>query len=294
MITGIDDLTKVDASLPIVDAGTVEPESGPPAGRCDPAKPFGPAARMSDFALADHEDSDARLSPDERTVWFIRAPRDAGDRQVMTAKRADADARFDPPQLIELEVGAYFDPVMSADGLTLIVQHGGRAEDAKLRFTTRADPGARFLPLSYLAGVDAPDASERDPFMTDDGRLMFSRADDIYIATGDVTSGFAATALRGINTDKLERNPVLSRDGLRLYFSSDRETELGQRMFVATRPSVNEPFATATPLRELTVDGGTHDYDAPTWISPDDCVLYFASTREEDRLVHMYVARRPL
>jgi Tol biopolymer transport system component len=303
LLTGIDDLVNVpdpldastssEASAPTPDAPTAPP-------RCDPEKPFETPTRVMDLSPEDgYEDGDARLSADERTVYF-QSTRETDPvlHRVWVSTRRDADASFEPPTLIELESGvSFYAPVVTPDGLTIVMQRG--KEGSTLVFATRPDPGAQFLNLQNVRGTNAPGEDERDPFLASDGRLLFARVSaqgaDVYIAAGSFKSGFAATALARINSTSQERNPVLSADGRRLFFSSDRDSAAGtRRIFTATREDPTAPFGEPTQVSELAVPGGTHDYDAPTWISEDGCVLYLASNRGSAAgQAHIFVARRP-
>ena len=59
--------------------------------RCDPNKPFGAPALVSGLSTAD-DDSTARLSADELTVFFARGVAGAGVPDIYTATRASRDA----------------------------------------------------------------------------------------------------------------------------------------------------------------------------------------------------------
>lgn len=308
LLTGIDDLANVpgfDASTTPSDSSSLPPDDTEAPARCDPNKPFGTPTRVTELSVDEEiEDSDARLSPDERTIYFQSTREtDPKAHRIWVATRPDPDSKFETPTLIDLEPGtSFYDPVVTSDGLAIIVQRGNNG--SKLQFSTRADPSAQFLPLQDVGGTDDPEQDERDPFLASDGRLLFTRmgpkgapSPDLYIASGSINDGFTATALALVNTTSLERNPVLSSDGLRLFFSSDRNGAAGtQRIFTASRDDPTAPFGEPTEVDELAVVDGIHDYDAPTWISPDGCVLYLASNREgsgAQGTTHIFVARRP-
>jgi len=72
-----------------------------------------------------------------------------------------------------------------------------------------------------------------DAFLTADGLTLFfaqaiSGSGDLYVAQrADTSSGFESQlALSTINTSADDRDPWLSPDGTRLYFSSDRDGTL--------------------------------------------------------------------
>lgn len=306
LLTGIDDLAKVDdvedAATP-PDEAIDRPGQAPPK-RCDPNKPFKEPIRVQELWSADpDEDADARLTDDERTIYF-QSTRGTDPRihRVWVATRADTIAEFGEPTLIELEPGvSYRDPAITPDGLTIYVQSG--VMDSRIQFATRPDPGAHFLPPQDVPGLDLANEDERDPFLARDGRLLYTRMGprgeeqpDIHVATGNVTDGYQSTGLARVNSTSLERNPVLSADGRRIFFSSDRDSEpKSQRIWTAYRDDPAGVFGDPVPVTELAVPDGAHDYDAPTWLSVDGCVLYFASNREANVWggpIHIYRAER--
>jgi hypothetical protein len=67
----------------------------------------------------------------------------------------------------------------------------------------------------------------------------------------------------------------VSRDGLTIYFASSRGLKRGSRIWVARRAKDVEPFGSPEPIAELEPASD----DAPTWLSPDGCTLWFTSTR---------------
>jgi len=307
LLTGIDELTKVD------DVADAAPPPGNGDGveqvrpkRCDPNKPFERIVPVEELWSPDpHEDADARLTEDERTIYFqsTRGTSDPMIHRVWVATRPDPSAKFGEPTLIELAPGVnYRDPSVTPDGLTIFVQAG--VEDSRIQFATRPDPGAHFLPPQDVPGLDLANEDERDPFLTRDGRLLYTRMGprdavqpDLYVATGNVVDGFQSTGLARINSPTaLDRNPVLSADGRRIFFSSDRDAAPGsQRIWTAYRDDPAGVFGDPVPVTELAVPDGAHDYDAPTWVSADGCVLYFASNRHSNAWagpIHIYRAER--
>jgi hypothetical protein len=100
----------------------------------------------------------------------------------------------------------------------------------------------------------------------------------------------------------IEKDPVVTPDGLVIYWSSGRPDPArlgGYDIYRASRRSTAEPFA-IDPARgdgdQTTVN--SVGYEEPGWISADDCVLYFDSDRNPDdptgALVgyHIWVAQR--
>jgi Tol biopolymer transport system component len=71
-----------------------------------------------------------------------------------------------------------------------------------------------------------------------------------------------------------EGTPYLSRDGLSLYFYSQRTGGAGNRdLYVATRQTSADAFDDVTPLSSLNTSG----LDYQPWLTPDELTIYFAS-----------------
>jgi Tol biopolymer transport system component len=135
-----------------------------------------------------------------------------------------------------------------------------------------------------LVGFEFPSGSEWGASLSADGLTLYfaqtaSGAGDLYRATRpDRGVTFSApVALTGLNTDDDEGSPFISRDGLRLYFHSNRPEGLGGKdLYVATRSSVSAEFTSA----ELLANVNSADFDHLARLSPDELSLWFTSTRE--------------
>jgi hypothetical protein len=96
----------------------------------------------------------------------------------------------------------------------------------------RAGPGAAFDTPVLLAELVADDRSTVDAFLSNDGRLLFFNWEkddgegDLYMAwRRSVREPFSSPIpLTEINTDGDERDPWISPDGTRLFFTSDRDS----------------------------------------------------------------------
>jgi hypothetical protein len=99
----------------------------------------------------------------------------------------------------------------------------------------------------------------------------------------------APSAVAEINTAGLaDEHPVVSADGLTIFFSSTRPGGLGNiDVWTAARASSGDPFG--TPMDVGAVSSSSKDI--PDWISPDGCRLYLHSDRNGGS-PHEYVATR--
>ena len=150
-------------------------------------------------------------------------------------------------------------------------------------------------PISNVDGYLSPDQSELW-FATANGDLAATPFNIVHAVADGTDAGFGDVKVPAgdtINTAVNERFPVISADGLTLYFASETERKLanyGIRM--ATRPSKTEGFgpsrvpAGLEPLQDF-----SRGFQAmPAWISPDNCRLYVGTTINGQS--DIYIARR--
>lgn len=265
--------------------------SGGPEPECDPCPcddgPFGPAEPITGLGL-EGETLGPRLAADGRTLFFSSI---GGDEDIFTAARAGRGAAFSEAVLVpNLDGGGTLEgtPFPSFDGLSLYF------------FSTRPGPGAqggRDLWVATRPDLDAPfadpvalpevntSAIEHLPWLSrDELTLMFvsSRAaahglTNIWVAqrTERGQSFGAPVELEGVNTDAREEGFSLSRDGLTLYFTSNRVAENDMDIWVATRPDVSSAFGPAENLEHLNSPAPEIDVA----LSPDGAELFFSSGR---------------
>lgn len=78
-----------------------------------------------------------------------------------------------------------------------------------------------------------------------------------------------------LNEDRWDATPVLSKDGLEIFFGSTR-THSPYDIFHATRASRDATFEAPTEVIGLS-SSSSDEY--PNWLSPDRCQLMFSSDR---------------
>jgi Tol biopolymer transport system component len=101
------------------------------------------------------------------------------------------------------------------------------------------------------------------------------------------TSFSSPAPVGGIASPSDEGDPVVTPDGLTIYFRSDRAATVGgYNVYVATRADVGDAFSDVQLVPNVNTDAD----EGPSWISPDDCRLYLSSdvTGSND----IYVATR--
>lgn len=181
-------------------------------------------------------------------------------------------------------------PSLSADGLRLYLtkmnQNAGWSND--LAVATRLSTNEPFQPPQFLANLTSGGLNtslhDQDPFLFG-AQLYFasehpSEIRELYVATVNGNSYSNVTALSSVNDAQEEDyRPVLSPDGLKLYFASTRPGIGGDNdgdIWVASRTATNAQFTNVTNIPAL----NTSNLEFPVAVSPDGCTLFFASNRD--------------
>lgn len=172
-------------------------------------------------------------------------------------------------------------PNLSFDGLTLTFSSG----DPEDVFTaTRVQRGGAFSAASALPGNVNTASAEGTVFASFDGlRLYFYRSGaggdrDIFFATRSDTSSMFHDGgpVPGLNSPSSDHLPWVSRDELRIYFSSSRAGGRGgYDLWLATRAHPGGAFEMARPLAEL----NTAQDDEGASLTLDELTVFFASER---------------
>jgi WD40 repeat protein len=266
--------------------------------RCDPSKPFGMPALIPDINSG-VRDQGAELIDDLTIIFGSDRPPGTG---LYLATRVMPTSAFGTPAPLTAinATGQATGPALTADGLTLY--YALTAQDAGDIYVThrnsRADP---FVPGTPVAGINSA-VADLDPFISADGSTLYfdsaqatGTALHLYVAVRQASGSFGAPqALTAFNTQTVDGHPVLSPDGLALYWSSTRTdggAKGGTDIWRATRTSTAGEFANAAPVAEL----NSAMNESPSWVSPDNCVVLLQSDRPGGLgLQDIYQAVRPL
>lgn len=112
---------------------------------------------------------------------------------------------------------------------------------------------------------------------------------DIYVSTRTGTTFSAPALISELAAPDTEGDPVVTPDGLTIYFRSDRPAAFGGfNVYTASRSTTAEPFGPVSIVPNVNTDAD----DGPSWISPDGCRLYLSSDAAGTH--DIYVASRPL
>ena len=215
--------------------------------RSSTSDPWGPAVPLgAPISIGDHPETWPEISADGETLYFsdtsdppaAHDPRPGGQGLGdLWVTTKDGPNQWQTP----INLGAINSssrdaaPELSADGLTLF-------------FTSNRPGGSGEADLWMVER-----ASESDPWQTPENLGP------------------------AINTQYIDAHPAISPDGLALAFSSNRSAEGADSfdIWIATRPSLNDPFSDPISLRGQLPDGfyGTHSPE----FSADGSTLYFDS-----------------
>jgi hypothetical protein len=281
------------------DADAADGDGGVVVGTCDPAKDFTAPTLLTGISTAANEGS-ARLSDDELTIYFDsdRAGGGGGGSDLWTATRATPGAAFGAPSPIGGVNTALeeYSPSVTSDGLQLFFEQQDNGGISRLYTAKRAAASGPFSGTTALTTLNSNDYTA-NPFVRGTGSEIWYVNEtapllgiDIWHAT--LQAGvYVGTKLAVVNTNAEEYAPIVTKDGLTLFFGSDAKAALaGINVYVATRPSTAVDFGAPTLL--TSVSSGSDDQ--PTWVSVDGCRLYLASDRPGGAGAQdIWVATRP-
>jgi len=147
-------------------------------------------------------------------------------------------------------------------------------------YGTRLHATRGWAPPQNLGCTVNSSADEASPYLLED-ELYFSstRAGDsnIYLSVFDGDSFAAPTLAPGLNTAQNDSRPNLRRDGLEIFFDSDRPGGIGGLdLWTSTRASTSDPWSSPTNLGSDVNSSANELRPSLSW---DGTTLYFGSTR---------------
>jgi Tol biopolymer transport system component len=220
-------------------------------------------------------DRGARLSPDELTVYF-HSDRGGGSLDLYTGSRSSRAAAFSGVTALSAvndpsTADAW--PTVTADGLSLFFE-AQRTGVPEVWIATRSTVVAAFSSPAPVANVGSMTAQ---PFVMPDGSALYFIVvpGDLYRAERGPSGQYGTPVMvTTVNTPSLEYLPVLTPDELTLYFGSNRADPPAKGDFdiwMSTRASRTDNWQPPVNVQEL----NTAAEELPTWISSDNCRLYF-------------------
>jgi hypothetical protein len=241
---------------------------------CDPQAPFdAPVAAFTGSMDADG----LTFSADGQRAYISGAG--PGGRDIYVATR-NSDGTFSAPELV------------TAVSTDLMERTPALAPDGRLYFTKQATSGwldigqatgtpPNFIDAEAVGDPVSSDKQDEDPFWWGNDTLYFVSERplgdhrDVWVSTPTGTSKIPGP----VNSTAEEFHPVVSPDGLTMYFSSRRSgigNDTSGDIFMARRTPTNPEFSNVVNLWGMNTTG----IDYPVTISANGCTLYFASNEE--------------
>jgi len=181
-------------------------------------------------------------------------------------------------------------PTVTADGLSIFFE-AQRTGTPQVWVATRTTVVGTFSAPTAVANIGPMGAQ---PFVLPDGSaLYFSSPGDLDRAGRGASGQLGApVTLSTLNTPSHDYLPALTPDELTIYFASDRPDSPAKGdldIWMSKRASRDVQFEAPVNVLEL----NTASEEVPTWVSPDNCRLYFSSRRGSTGAAKIYVVERP-
>jgi len=282
--------------------GGVDNINDVPRNRCDVRAPFGIPVPVPGVNT-NGDEGGAWLSADELRIYYSLSPVpiDPLYHDLYLARRATPAEPFAMPTKLEsISAARGEQPSLTADELELFfVSEGG----TDIWVSTRPDVQSSFGSPMEETSVNATMTTVDDdsPWISADGATLYfastrdGNGHELYRATRTSRDApfSAASILFSVNSFANEMRPVVRGDALEILFASDRRQIMSSGgytydIYRSTRASLAEPFATPSLVAELAEPTD----EVPTWISPDGCVLVFASNRPGAGFYDLWMATR--
>ncbi len=217
-----------------------------------------------------------------------------GGLDIWYSQRGSNGAWDDPVNFTEVNSSADdFCPSAHRNGKTfLFVSSRAGGCGAGDIYATRLHTTRGWGPPQNLGCTVNSTADEASPYLLDE-QLYFSSVraggfapdapgatagdGDVYVSTFDGASFAAPVLAPGLNTAQNDGRPNLRRDGLEIFFDSNRPGGIGQLdLWSSTRPNTSAAWSSPTNLGS-NVNSSVNDLRAT--LSWDGATLYFGSVR---------------
>ncbi len=270
------------------DSDSSLPTDTPPDGALGA---FGPATKIS-FSLTNKLEDDPTLTADLLEMIFEsdRMGGLGGSDLWITRRPTIGGAWATPIPIVELNGGDSEEhPGLSSDGLTVwfASDRNGGLGSFDIYVSTRPNRSSGTPWSTPVLASSLNDGTNNESPQVSSSELVMVMAsgpngdEDLFSSTrGSITSAWPApTPITELNQSTTsETAPMLSSDGLAIYFTSNRGGG-GAELFVATRATPSATFDTPVPIGEL--DANLEQTDP--WISPDQRTIVFASDQDGTR-----------
>ena len=226
-------------------------------------------------------DGCASLSRDGLTLLFNSNR--TGNFDLYVATRASKDAGFGTPRALPAPVNSSSNESCATFGPgNRLYFASDRKDPAYDLYVTKKGPDGWSTPENLGPNINRTGWLEESPAFYEAGghEVMIYSARRPEGPDGDIyesVDGRPATLVAGgPNSSASDNRPSITRDGLTIYFDSDRYGTLGgPDLYYATRSSTSQPFGPAIQLQSLSSPG----FDARPFISWDGTMLTYSSIR---------------
>jgi hypothetical protein len=269
-------------------SGTGPPVPGDASVDGSPLAPFGPPIKI-EAVSSEYEEDDPSLTGDRLELYFSSDRGSPGDHDIWVSVRVSVDQPWRTPTLV-VELSTSFNegpPEVSDDGLTMMLSsnRNGAGTRDDIYISTRASRDVAWgVPVevtdlstatldinasvygggsSVVITHDSTGADERD---------LYESKRPTPISSWDIPmplAGFAMMAIR-------ESNGMVIPNGLVMVFDTDRPPSTGTDIWIARRPSPSDSFLELARITEV----ASSSSDGDPWLSEDELVLVFASSRD--------------
>src|SRR5215208_747111 len=228
------------------------------------------------------------ISRDGKTFYMAsNRPNGEGGIDIWVSTRASVDDPWGAPVNAGPPVNSSandFCPTISRDGheLYFVSNRAGGCGGDDI-YVTRLRPDG-WDPVANLGGDVNSAGNEASPFPlpeSGDGPVLYfssTRAgtNDLYRSTSQGGVFGPASPIAELNTAAADGQPNVRRDGLEIFFFSNRAGAAGNDIYAATRASTADPWSTPVNLGPDVNSAASETRPSLSW---DGTTLYFGSNR---------------
>jgi Tol biopolymer transport system component len=252
--------------------------------------PWQDAINLGEPINTGEPDMDPTISADGLTLYF-----DRGQKEMYEARRSSVDLSWDNAEVVSSSLNGSADhchPHISPDGLSIYFSSNrpGGYGNMDIYVATRSSLDSPWDEPVNLGDVINTPYSQYAACISADGlTLYYDESGVIRVATrADLSEPFIEPL--GLTSNDVW--PQVSKDGLTMYFSSDRPGGCGyQDIWIATRESPEDSWQEPVNLGPAV---NSNDWDWAPCVSLDGLELYFTSEHDcKDGDWDLWVSTRP-
>jgi hypothetical protein len=249
----------------------------PASARCNPTADFGSPVLVPGINTS-FDETGLSLTADER-IAFVGRTNTSGPQTLKVATRASIDDDFGPatedPRLAAINdvAGDEYNATVSGDGLILYFHRQSPAGGIGVLVSTRNAANGNFGNPRAVSVDGTTLSSALSPTLSADAQTLYWLDFSVFRLHSATRGSNEASFTDGRDASSIDNvyNVALSRDELTMYSSNG----IGTDILSATRGDTSGSFGTGVPVNNV----NSAQTDFPVYITRDNCILYFASTR---------------